>query len=172
MKLRVLLLITFTMLMLASVCSAHSLVRVSDYGTDGFYYRFNEIAPNGMVISNKPQLSMSNDTYDTYICTNGPADHVTTISFFANKEGYVSKIMIIGEANDSVAMNNLRDDVFTILTILGVNKGEMMKFMDSWNDSNNANIRHWCSASGRFILISKNINYDYNTFSATFTAAA
>lgn len=158
--------------MLTCVCSAHSLVRVSDYGADGFYYRFNEIAPNGMVFHAMPKLSMSNDTYDTYICTNGQANHTVTVSLFVNKEGFVSKVMVIGEANDSAAMNNLRDDVFAILTLLGINKGEMLKFMESWNNSNNANIRHWCSAADRFILISKTINYDYNTFSATFTAAA
>ena len=168
--------ISLMLLILANVCSAHSAVRVSDYGCDGFYYRFNEVAQSmnkkGMIISKMPQMTLSNDNYDTYICTNGSSGHTTTISLFANKEGYVSKLMIAGEANDSVAMNNLGENFILILAVLGVNKGEMANFVDSWKNTVDPEIRHWCSASDRFILINRNINYDYNTFSATFTAAA
>ena len=119
-----------------------------------------------------PQKTLSNDNYDTYICTNGLSGHETTISLFANKEGYVSKVMIAGNAGDSFAMNNLGENFVLILATLGVNKGEMNNFLNSWKNSDSAEIRHWCSAGDRFILISRNMNYDYNTFSATFTAAA
>ena len=80
--------------------------------------------------------------------------------------------MIAGTASDSAAMNNLGENFVLILATLEVNKGEMNNFLNSWKNSDSAEIRHWCSAENRFIIISRNINYDYNTFSATFTAAA
>ena len=164
------------LVLICNVSFARSIVRVSDYGCDGFYYRYNEIAQSmgksNMILKKMPQKTLSNDNYDTYICTNGLNGHETTISLFANKEGYVSKVMIAGNAGDSFAMNNLGENFVLILATLGVNKGEMNNFLNSWKNSDSAEIRHWCSASDRFILISRNMNYDYNTFSATFTAAA
>ena len=164
------------LVLICNVSFARSIVRVSDYGCDGFYYRYNEIAQSmgksNMILKKMPQKTLSNDNYDTYICTNGLSGHETTISLFANKEGYVSKVMIAGNAGDSFAMNNLGENFVLILATLGVNKGEMNNFLNSWKNSDSAEIRHWCSASDRFILISRNMNYDYNTFSATFTAAA
>ena len=175
MKLKILFLF-ITAMIISNVCFAHSPVRVSDYGSDGFYYRFNEIAQamgkSNMIISKMPQNVLSNDNYDTYLCANGPSGHGTAISLFANKEGFVSKIMIMGKADDSVAMNTLGENFVLILATLGVNKGEMSNFLESWSDNSLAEIRHWCSAEERFILISRNISYEYNTFSVTFTAAA
>ena len=176
LKLKIMMLSMMILVIISSVCLARSIVRVSDYGCDGFYYRYNELAQsmgkNGMILHKMPQKTLSNDNYDTYICTNGASGHETTISLFANKEGYVSKVMIAGSASDSIAMNNLGENFVLILATLGVNKGEMNNFLNSWRDSDNAEFRHWCNATGRFILISRNMNYDYNTFSATFTAAA
>ena len=179
MKLKTLKMLVMSMILLiliSNVGSARSFVRVSDYGCDGFYYRYNELAQSmgksNMILKKMPQKTLSNDNYDTYICTNGLSGHETTISLFANKEGYVSKVMIAGNAGDSVAMNNLGENFVLILATLGVNKGEMNNFLNSWKNSDSAEIRHWCSAGDRFILISRNMNYDYNTFSATFTAAA
>ena len=176
MKIRILVLSMTILMIISNVTFARSIVRVSDYGCDGFYYRYNEVAQSmgksSMILRKMPHKSLSNENYDTYVCTNGPSGHVTTISLFANKEGYVSKIMIAGTASDSTAMNNLGENFVLILATLGVNKGEMSNFVDSWKNTDNTDIRHWCSATDRFILISRNINYDYNTFSATFTAAA
>lgn len=171
--------ISFTFLiiiLLTNVCYARTAVRVSDYGCDGFYYRFNQVAQemdkSGMIIKKMPQKSMTNENYDTYICGNGTVSHGTTISLFANKEGYVSKIMLVGTASDSIAMNNLGENLVLVLATLGVNKGEMSYFVDSWKSSNNIDARRWCSATNRFILVKSNMDYDYNMFSVTFTAVA
>ena len=176
MQFKTVILSVLLLVLISNVGSARSIVRVSDYGCDGFYYHYNEVAQKmgktNMIIARMPQKILSNDNYDTYLCTNGIFGHVTTISLFANKEGYVSKIMIAGTAGDSMAMNNLGENFVLVLATLGANKGEMNNFLNSWRNSDTAEIRHWCSAAGRFILISRNMNYDYNTFSATFTAAA
>ena len=176
MQFRTILISMLMLILIGNVGFARSIVRVSDYGSDGFFYRYNEVAQSmgktNMILGRMPQKTLSNDNYDTYICTNGANGHVTTISLFANKEGYVSKIMIAGTASDSTAMNNLGENFVLILATLGVNKGEMNNFLNSWRNSDSAEIRHWCSATDRFILISRSMNYDYNTFSATFTAAA
>ncbi len=178
MKSKIFVLSIMILAIFSSVSFARSVVRVSDYGSDGFYYRYNEIAQNmgknNMIIKQMPQkaATLSNDNYDTYICTNGAEGHETTISLFSNKEGYVSKVMIAGNAGDSTAMNNLGENFVLVLATLGVNKGELAIFLDSWRDSDNAEFRHWCNASERFILITRNMNYDTNTFSATFIAAA
>ena len=176
MKTKSIMLTVMLLVIITNVGFARSFVRVSDYGCDGFYYRYNELAQSmgksNMILRQMPQKTLSNDNYDTYICTNGLSGHETTISLFANKEGYVSKVMIAGSASDSVAMNNLGENFILVLATLGVNKGEMNNFLNSWKDSDSAEIRHWCNAAERFILISRNMNYDYNTFSATFTAAA
>ena len=168
--------IVLTLMLITNICSAVVPVRISDYGCDGFYYRFNEVAQemkkSNMIIKKMPQKSMSNDNYDTYICGNGSIGHGTTISLFANKEGYVSKIMIVGTASDSVAMNNLGENLVLILATLGVNKGEMSVFVDSWRSNNNIDARRWCSAANRFIIVNGNMDYNYNMFSVTFTAAA
>lgn len=166
------------MLILSNACFARSVVRVSDYGSDGFFYRYNEVAQkmskNHVIIRKMPQRqeSVSNENYNTYVGTIGSNDHAITISLFANMEGYVSKIMIGGKATDSIAMSEVGDILAVTLSTLGVNKGEMARFFGDWKDSNNTDIRHWCSSTNRFILISRNVNYDYNTFSATFTAVA
>ena len=176
MKSKTFVLTIMILVLISNVSFARSIVRVSDYGCDGFYYRYNELAQSmgksNMILKKMPQKTLSNDNYDTYICTNGLSGHETTISLFANKEGYVSKVMIAGDAGDSAAMNNLGENFVLVLATLGVNKGEMNNFLNSWKNSDSADIRHWCNAGGRFILVSRNMNYDYNTFSATFTAAA
>ena len=165
-------------MLLMNICSARSVVRVSDYGSDGFFYRYNENAQkmekNHVLIKKIPQLqeNLSNENYSTYVGMIGSEGHEITISLFANMEGYVSKIMIGGTATDSDAMGNVGDILAVTLSSLGVNKGEMARFFEDWKDSNLTDILHWCSASERFIIISRNVNYDYNTFSATFTAAA
>ena len=83
MKLKILFLF-ITAMIISNVCFAHSPVRVSDYGSDGFYYRFNEIAQamgkSNMIIQKMPQNVLSNDNYDTYLCANGPSGHGTAIS--------------------------------------------------------------------------------------------
>ena len=177
MKFKIVFVFLFAML-LTNVCFARSAVRVSDYGSDGFYYRYNEVAQkmgkNHVIIRNMPQRqdSVSNENYNTYVGTIGSSDHAITISLFANMEGYVSKIMIGGKATDSIAMSEVGDILAVMLTTLGVNRGEMAQFYDDWKDSDNGEIYHWCSATNRFIFISRNVNYNYNTFSATFTAVA
>ncbi len=166
------------LMLICNFCAAHSPVRVSDFGSDGFFYRYNENAQkmekNHVLIKKIPQLqeNLSNENYNTYVGMIGSEGHEITISLFANMEGYVSKIMIGGTATDSDAMGNVGDILAVTLSSLGVNKGEMARFFEDWKDSNLTDILHWCSASERFIIISRNVNYDYNTFSATFTAAA
>ena len=163
---------------LTNVCFARSVVRVSDYGSDGFYYHYNEIAQkmgkNHAIIRQMPQKqdNMSNENYNTYVGIIGSSNHSITISLFSNMEGYVSKIMIGGKATDSIAMSEVGDILAVTLSTLGVNRGEMVQFYDDWKDINNTEIYHWCSAANRFIFISRNINYVYNTFSATFSAVA
>ena len=172
---------TFIFLVLmtfVSVCSAHSIVRVSDYGSDGFFYRYNEVAQKMgkylVTMRRMPrfQESVSNENYNTYVGTIGSSEHAITISLFANMEGYVSKVMIGGKATDPIAMSEIGDILAIVLTTLGVNRGELARFYDDWKDSNKTDIYHWCSATNRFIFINRNVNYDYNTFSATFSAAA
>ena len=177
MRLKIAFVFLISMLLL-NVCSARSVVRVSDYGSDGFFYHYNEVAQkmekNHVIIRKMPQRqeSVSNENYNTYVGIIGSNDHAITISLFANMEGYVSKIMIGGKATDSIAMGEVGDILAVTLSTLGVNKGEMVRFFNDWKDSDNTEIRHWCSSTNRFILISRNVNYDYNTFSATFTAIA
>ena len=161
-----------------NVCSAHSVVRVSDYGSDGFFYRYNEVAQKMgkylVTMRKMPvrQANVSNENYNTYVGTIGSSEHAITISLFANMEGYVSKIMIGGKATDSIAMSEIGDILAIVLTSLGVNRGELARFYNDWKDSSKTDIYHWCSATNRFIFINRNVNYDYNTFSATFSAAA
>ena len=171
-------LIFFMFICNLNLSSAHSPVRVSDFGSDGFFYRYNEFAQrmnkNNVAIKYMPKLqeSMSNENYNTYVGTIGDSSHAITISLFSNMEGYISKIMIGGTATDNIAMSKVGDILAVTLSTLGVNKGEMSRFFEDWKDSSQNDIVHWCNASSRFIIISRNINYDYNTFSATFTAAA
>ena len=177
MKLRVIFTL-LSLMFLINVCSAHAPVRVSDYGSDGFFYHYNEVAQkmgkSDVLIRKMPQKqdSVSNENYNTYIGSIGTNNHAITISLFANMEGYVSKIMIGGKATDTIAMSEIGDILAVTLTTLGVNRGELSRFFNDWKDSSRAEIYHWCSATNRFIFINRNINYVYNTFSATFTAAA
>ena len=167
-----------TLMLLMSICSAHSITRVSDYGSDGFFYRYNEVAQKMgkylVTMRKMPQRqeSVSNENYNTYVGSIGSSEHSITISLFSNMEGYVSKIMIGGKATDSIAMSEVGDILAIILTSLGVNRGELARFYNDWRDSSKTEIYHWCSAKNRFIFISRNVNYEYNTFSATFSAAA
>ena len=164
--------IFLTLMMIMQVCSATSVVRVSDYGSDGFYYRYNQIAEtigsSNLMISAMPVKDASNEMFDTYICGFGPAGHQTTISLFANKEGFISKLMVMRTASDSIAMNNMSEAIVIILSVLGVNKSEMEYFVDELKQ-NSVSSTHWCNSANRYIMIDS--RSENNVVAVRFTAA-
>ena len=159
-------------MLIANVCSATSIVRVSDYGSDGFYYRYNQIAKSigseNLMITDMPKKDLTNDNFDTYICGFGQEGHKTTISLFVNKEGYVSKLMVMRMARDNTAMNNMSEAIIIILTALGVNRSELSYFVDELR-KDNLSTTHWCNAANRYIMVENRSEND--VVAVRFTAA-
>ena len=168
-----LLLTCFLLILLTDVCFAITTVRVSDYGSDGFYYRYNEIAKalgeNNLMMPDMPKKEMSNPNYDIYIIGVGASAHKTTMILFVNKEGYVSKIMIMGAFSDSITVDNIHAVAATILSALGVSSSERSDFINASN-KNNINEVHWCNEAKRYIAVKSKTDYDRDIFSIVFTA--
>ncbi|MBR1396219.1 MAG: hypothetical protein IJ563_01625 [Selenomonadaceae bacterium] len=155
-----------TMMMITSVCSAMMPVRVCDYGSDGFYYRYNQIAEEmnlkNVMMNKMPYMDNSNENYDTYIATCGPAIQGTVISLSVNKIGYVSRIMVMSKANDTIAEKNLGDTLVIILALIGLTRAEMEYFIFSWQDETD-NAVHWCESARRYIIVNDGLNSNQNT---------
>lgn len=155
-------------------CSANAPVRVSELGADGFFYNYNDFCskmskPN-LSIQHKPSLKLSNENYLVYVGNIGKDN--LTISLFANMEGYISKIMTACSIIDYNSMADLGESLVVILSVLGVNKGELVRFLDDWKNPQLNEIIHWCSATNRFIIVNRSLNYKLNTLSVTFSAAS
>lgn len=89
--------------------------------------------------------------YDIYCTALGEYGHVAIVTFYANKAGYVSKISIYNECNDSIANNNLGSAFGNILISLGLNKHEFNVVTDRVFSQGVSDV--WVSKINRRIVV-------------------
>lgn len=65
-----------------------------------------------------------NSPYDIYTCLAGPYGHGVVISFFCNKAGYVSKIVMVNKFNDKEAVSVSAKSIVLLSLSLGLSNDE------------------------------------------------
>ena len=137
---------------ISSTCFAAREVRVSDYTISEFYNVYNNVAinviKNNLSFKEAPTHVLSNENYDTYMTGCGPEGHGVIVSFFNNKQGHISKIMLVVNGNDQIASKCAAGVLVNVLATLGLNAQEVEYFVKNLKSGS---IRRYCQKPRRYI---------------------
>ena len=138
----------------SSTCFAAREVRVSDYTISEFYRVYNNVAinviKNNFSFNEAPTHVLSNETYDTYMTGCGPEGHGVIVSFFNNKQGHISKILLTVNGNDEIAGKCSAGVLVNVLATLGLNAQEVEYFIKNLRSGN---VGHYCQNPRRYINV-------------------
>ena len=140
---------------LSSSCLAATQVRVSDYNLEQFFHAYNKAATglkNNCTFVEFPVKATSGDAYDAYVAVCGQYGHGIAVGIFVNKEGYVAKINLSFNGNDSIARDCSSEVFFNVLVALGANEQELNTLSQQFKSKSNRLVVP-CSALKRFIVV-------------------